>query len=56
MPVYNYRCKDCKHEFEATQSMKEDSISECPECKGFTQRIISNVGVTFKCSGFYVNS
>lgn len=32
MPVYCYKCRECKYEFEIRHSMKE-SCSSCPECK-----------------------
>lgn len=32
MPVYEYECEVCEHLFEVTRSMKEPSLTECPEC------------------------
>jgi putative FmdB family regulatory protein len=56
MPIYEYRCNDCKHEFETEQRMVEDPLTKCPKCKGKIQRIIGkNIGIAFKGSGFYVN-
>ncbi len=41
--IYEYRCKACKHEWELTQSIKDDAATECPCCKlGEAQRLISN--------------
>lgn len=55
MPTYEYRCQDCNHEFDTFQSMLDDSLTVCPECKGSIKRLISkNVGIAFKGSGFYV--
>lgn len=54
MPLYAYRCKDCGHEFEARQRMSEDPLEECPACAGTVRRVINQVGVVFKGSGFYV--
>ena len=55
MPTYQYRCHDCGHEFEEFQSMTEDAISVCPQCKGKTRRLISGgAGLLFKGSGFYI--
>lgn len=55
MPTYQYRCQDCGHEFEEFQSMTEDAISVCPQCKGKTRRLISGgAGLLFKGSGFYI--
>ena len=55
MPTYQYRCKDCGHEFEEFQLITEDPISDCPACDGETHRIISGgAGLLFKGSGFYI--
>jgi putative FmdB family regulatory protein len=53
MPTYQYACTACGHEFEAFQSFTEDSLTECPECKGEIKKVYSAVGVVFKGSGFY---
>jgi len=53
MPTYQYACTVCGHEFEAFQSFTEDSLTECPECKGEIKKVYSAVGVVFKGSGFY---
>jgi putative FmdB family regulatory protein len=52
MPIYEYRCEN-GHEFEAFQSMSEDSISKCVECGAPSQRVLSAPAVHFKGSGFY---
>ena len=55
MPTYQYRCHDCGYEFEEFQSMTEDPITVCPECKGHTRRLITGgAGLLFKGSGFYI--
>lgn len=33
MPTYSYRCKECGHEFDIRQSMKDEALTTCPECK-----------------------
>jgi len=53
MPTYQYACTACDHEFEAFQSFTEDSLTQCPECKGEIKKVYSAVGVVFKGSGFY---
>jgi len=53
MPTYEYACTKCGHQFEALQSFTDEALTECPECKGFVQKVYSNVGVVFKGSGFY---
>ena len=55
MPTYEYRCKDCGHQFEEFQSMSADPIDTCPECGGRAERVISGgAGFLFKGSGFYI--
>ena len=53
MPTYVYKCTDCDHRFEAVQGFHDDPLDTCPECGGPARRVIGNVGVTFKGSGFY---
>lgn len=56
MPTYDYVCLDCTHEFEAFQSMKDDPLSDCPECHGQLKRKVGGgTGIIFKGSGFYIN-
>lgn len=55
MPLYDYRCQNCGHTFEARQGMSEPVLTDCPLCSGHVKRLISkNVMVSFKGAGFYV--
>jgi len=55
MPTYDYVCDACQHEFELFQSMKDDPIRKCPQCKRLKLRRLFGTGaaVVFKGSGFY---
>jgi putative FmdB family regulatory protein len=53
MPTYEYRCKECGHEFEAVQSFSDDALTVCPVCHGLLRKVFGNVGISFKGSGFY---
>jgi putative FmdB family regulatory protein len=54
MPTYEYECRKCGHAFEKFQSMTEERIKTCPECKGRVDRLIgTGAGIIFKGSGFY---
>src|SRR3954454_12273673 len=55
MPTYDYRCRDCGHEFEIQQSFADDALTECPQCAGNLRKVFGNVGISFKGSGFYKN-
>ncbi len=54
MPTYEYECKDCGHRFDQFQSITADALTECPECNGSVQRLISaGAGFLFKGNGFH---
>jgi putative FmdB family regulatory protein len=54
MPIYEYQCQACEHEFEALQKMSEDLLKECPECqKPELKKLISASGFRLKGSGWY---
>ena len=44
MPVYEYRCEECKERFEMRRSFAEsDAAAGCPLCHGsHSHRLISN--------------
>lgn len=60
MPTYTYKCTNEKcehydHEFEVKQSMKDDKLTECPECKEETlQKVITPSG-GFRIGGLGVH-
>lgn len=56
MPTYDYICDDCKHEFEAFESIKADPQTICPSCQKETLRrkIGAGAAILFKGSGFYL--
>lgn len=55
MPTYEYECSFCAHRFEVFQSMSEERLKECPQCKrqGLERLIGMGSGVIFKGKGFY---
>lgn len=53
MPIYSYKCSDCEHSFDAQQSMSDNALAICPKCQGKLKKVVGQVGVTFKGSGFY---
>ena len=55
MPLYEYRCKKCGHQFEKIQSFSAPDEKECPVCKGEVERLISAPAIQFKGAGWYVN-
>ena len=56
MPVYEYRCRNCSHQFEVQQSFSDDALTRCPSCdQEQLRKVFAPVGITFKGSGFYRN-
>ena len=53
MPTYEYICKSCGHLFEIVQSMRDESLTECPECGGVLRKVFAPPAISFKGSGFY---
>jgi putative FmdB family regulatory protein len=54
MPVYQYQCSCCNHEFDLKQSFYDESIASCPKCQNGARRLFKPVPIIFKGSGFYV--
>lgn len=54
MPTYDYKCKDCDTTKTVSRSFSDsDPGYKCDACNSELIRVYSNVGVTFKGSGFY---
>jgi len=54
MPTYDYKCAECTEVLSIFQSMHDLPLTECPNCKGKLQRLISGgIGIAFKGTGFY---
>jgi putative FmdB family regulatory protein len=54
MPVYEYACEKCKHEFEVEQRISDDPIKTCPKCRARkVKRLISRTSFVLKGSGWY---
>ena len=54
MPIYEYRCGSCGHEFEAMQKMNDAPLTDCPGCeKPELTKLISAAGFRLKGGGWY---
>jgi len=54
MPIYEYECKACGHQFEALQKMSDKALVECPECgKPELKKLISAAGFRLAGGGWY---
>jgi|ERR1700728_2522630 putative FmdB family regulatory protein len=53
VPLYEYRCKACGHQFEKIQSFSAPEEKVCPVCGGEVEKLLSAPAVQFKGSGWY---
>lgn len=53
MPIYEYRCNVCGHEFERVQKFSDRPIEECQVCKGEVTKLISQSTFHLKGTGWY---
>jgi putative FmdB family regulatory protein len=54
MPIYEYRCGECKHQEEHLQKISEKPLSKCPACgKKAYKKLLSAAGFQLKGSGWY---
>ena len=54
MPIYEYECVSCEHQFETIQRISEDPLLDCPECgKPDLKKLVSVAAFRLKGSGWY---
>ena len=54
MPIYEYACAACGHQFEEWQKMSDKPIRICPKCKAKkVEKLISQTSFSLKGGGWY---
>ncbi len=54
MPLYEYRCDGCEHQFEIQQKLADAPLKKCPECgKQKLAKVISATLFQLKGGGWY---
>ena len=54
MPIYEYSCQRCGHEFEEWQKITDPPVEKCKVCGGKATRLISHSSFILKGTGWYV--
>ena len=54
MPIYEYQCLKCAHEFEEIEKVSAKSKKPCPECGAQAERKLSLSSFQLKGGGWYV--
>ena len=53
MPLYEYQCRDCGRRLEIIQKFSDDPLTECSECGGTLEKVLSAPAFHLKGSGWY---
>ena len=53
MPIYEYQCTKCGRKVELMQRITDESLKQCPTCKGQLRRLISLTSFQLKGNGWY---
>ncbi|MDA7796833.1 zinc ribbon domain-containing protein [Gammaproteobacteria bacterium] len=54
MPIYEYKCSNCEHQFELIQKFSDQPAEICPECSQKSiQKLVSAPSFRLKGGGWY---
>ena len=54
MPIYEYECKDCGHQFETIRKISDGPPDACPSCgTNALQKLVSKAAFRLKGTGWY---
>jgi len=55
MPIYEYECTSCCKVIEVIQRMTEDPLTNCPDCSGPVNKLVSKSSFQLKGGGWYAD-
>jgi putative FmdB family regulatory protein len=54
MPIYEYKCSKCEHQFEIIQRFSDNLLESCPECgQKSIKKLVSAPSFRLKGGGWY---
>ena len=54
MPIYNYGCQTCDHQFKINAKMSDPVLVQCPQCgEQSLKKLVSKTGFRLKGGGWY---
>jgi putative FmdB family regulatory protein len=54
MPLYEYACSACGHQYEVIRKFSDPPEQKCPKCGGAVHKLQSAPAFQFKGTGWYV--
>jgi len=54
MPLYEYECSACGHQYEVIRKFSDPPEQNCPKCGGAVHKLQSAPAFQFKGTGWYV--
>ena len=54
MPIYEYECTSCHHNFDLIQKINAEPVKQCPRCfNNSVTKLVSAAGFQLKGTGWY---
>jgi putative FmdB family regulatory protein len=54
MPIYEYQCQKCRHQFEAIRKVSDPPLTTCPQCgRESLKKLVSKAAFRLKGGGWY---
>ena len=54
MPIYEYQCQSCGHQFDVIQKVSDEKLTICPKCKKKKlKKLVTSAGFKLKGTGWY---
>lgn len=53
MPIYEYRCDVCNHQFDLLQKFSDAPADRCPKCGGAVHKMVSTAAFSLKGGGWF---
>tara|TARA_B100001564_G_scaffold132477_1_gene110988 strand:+ start:516 stop:686 length:171 start_codon:yes stop_codon:yes gene_type:complete len=56
MPIYEYQCEGCGHQFDIIQKISDDKLTLCPKCNQHKlKKMVTAAGFKLKGTGWVRN-
>ena len=55
MPIYEYQCQSCGHQFDVIQKVSDEKLTICPKCnEKKLKKLVTSAGFKLKGTGWYM--